>query len=71
MTTEPVSVDRPPYPLHAMTTHELSGYRRNIESAIAFFESKTPVPPARDDLRARLDDVVAEEASRARIRKAT
>jgi hypothetical protein len=64
---QPPAVDQPRHPLHALTTFELTGYRRQLESAIAFFEAKDPVPPARDDLQARLDAVLAEEASRRKI----
>lgn len=50
-----------------MTTFELRDYRRQLESAIAFFERRKPVPPARDRLQARLDDVLAEQDERVRI----
>jgi len=50
-----------------MTTGELAGYRRQLESAIAFFDRKTPVPPARGRLQASLDAVLAEQDQRARI----
>jgi hypothetical protein len=65
------SVNPPKHPLHAMTTYELRDYRHDLESAIAFFESQTPVPPARDQLRARLDDVIAEQDDRARLAAGT
>jgi hypothetical protein len=32
-----------------------------------FFDRQAPVPPARDRLRARLDEVLAEQNQRARI----
>ena len=64
---EPPAVDRPEHPLHALTTFELRGYRRQIESAITFFDKQDPVPPVRDDLQAALDDVLAEQDDRARI----
>jgi hypothetical protein len=35
--------------------------------AIAFFDGKDPVPPARAVLRARLDAVLAEQDERARL----
>jgi hypothetical protein len=41
-----------------------------MESAIAFFDSRGPVPPARDRLRATLAAVVAEQDDRARIARA-
>jgi hypothetical protein len=61
------SVDQPKHPLHALTTYELRGYRRDLETAIAFFDRQAPVPPARDRLQARLDDVLAEQDDRTRL----
>ena len=57
----------PKHPLHAMTTYELRDYRRQLESAIAFFDKRDPVPRARDRLQASLDAVLAEQEERARI----
>jgi hypothetical protein len=67
MTTEPVTVDPPEHPLHALTTYELRDYRRELETAIAFFDGQASVPPARARLQARLDDVVAEQDDRRRL----
>lgn len=67
MMTEPMTVDPPKHPLHALTTYELRDYRRELETAIAFFGGQTPVPPARARLQARLDDVVAEQDDRQRL----
>jgi hypothetical protein len=64
MPSDAVTVDPPRHPLHARATFELSRYRRDLERAIAFFDTKDPVPPARDDLQARLDVVLAEQDSR-------
>ena len=61
------TMDEPKHPLHAMTTYELRDYRRQLESAIAFFDKSDPVPPARDRLQASLDAVLAEQESRSRI----
>jgi hypothetical protein len=66
MPAEP-AVDPPPHPMHALTTYELRDYRRQLESAIAFFDTKDPVPPARGRLQAKLDAVLAEVDERARI----
>jgi hypothetical protein len=60
-------VDQPKHPLHALTTFELRDYRRQLESAVAFFDRQDPVPPARYRLQARLDEVLAEQESRARL----
>jgi hypothetical protein len=67
MPAEPAPVDQPKHPLPCLTTYELRDYRRDLESAIAFFDRQTPVPPARDLLRARLDAVLAEQEQRAKI----
>jgi hypothetical protein len=63
-------VNPPRHPLHALTTFELRAYRRQLENAIAFFEARHPVPPARDDLHAKLGDVLAEQDDRARLARA-
>jgi hypothetical protein len=67
---EPETVDRPSHPLHQLTTFELREYRRQLESAIAFFDRKNPVPPARARLLAKLDAVLAEQDDRTRIANA-
>jgi hypothetical protein len=67
MTTEPMAVDPPDHPLHALTTYELRDYRRDLERTIAFFDRQAPVPPARARLQARLDDVAAEQDDRRRL----
>ena len=53
--------------MHALTTFELHDYRRQLESAIAFFGTRDPVPPVRADLQATLDAVLAEQEERVRI----
>ena len=67
MPAEPAAVDQPKHPLSAMTTYELARHRRELESAVAFFDKKDPVPPARDRLQARLDAVITEQDERTRI----
>ena len=57
-------VEQPKYPLHAMTTFELCGYRGQLERAIAFLVAKNPAPRVRGDLHAALDDVIAEQEDR-------
>jgi hypothetical protein len=57
----------PKHPLHAMTTYELRDYRKQLESAIAFFDRRDPVPPARDRLQVSLDAVLAEQEDRKKI----
>ena len=61
------SVNQPKHPLPALTTYELRDYRRDLETAIAFFDRQTPVPPDRDRLQAMLDDVIAEQDDRKRL----
>jgi hypothetical protein len=60
-------VNTPKHPLSEMTTYELRDYRRQLENAIAFFGRQDPVPAVRDDLRATLDAVAAEQESRERL----
>ena len=67
---QPPEVDHPKHQLHALTTYELRDYRRQLESAIAFFDRQDPVPPARRRLQAKLDDVTAEQDDRARLARA-
>ena len=67
MATDPATVALPKHPLYALTTSELSGPRRQLESAIAYYDGMDPVPQARDDLQARLDDVIAEQDDRTRL----
>jgi len=64
-------VTHPQHRLGQLTTYELRDYRRQLQSAIAFFDSKDPVPPARDRLRATLAAVVAEQDDRARTAHAS
>ena len=61
------AVDQPKHPLHALTTYELTYYRRRLENAIAFLDKQNPVPLVRGDLQAALDGVLAEQDDRARI----
>lgn len=67
MPAEPITAEAPKHPLHALTTYELRDYRRDLETAIAYFDRQTPVPPARDRLQAKLDAVLAEQDQRAKI----
>jgi hypothetical protein len=70
MPAEPVAVDPPKHPLHALTTFELRDYRRELESAIAFYTKRHPVAPVLADLRRNLDTVLAEQDDRARLARA-
>lgn len=67
MATDPATVAPPKHPLYALTTSELSGHRRQLENAIAYYDRMDLVPQARGDLQARLDDVLAEQDDRTRL----
>ncbi len=66
-TQQTPAVDQPEHPLHALTTYELTYYRRRLENAIAFLDKQDPVPPIRDDLQTALDRVLGEQDDRAKI----
>jgi hypothetical protein len=65
-TAEQLAVQAPKHPLHALTTYELRDYRRELEHAV---ERIAPGAPAAADLRRLLDDVLAEQEERQRIRR--
>jgi hypothetical protein len=67
MATDPATVQQPKHPLYALTTSELSDLRRQLENAITFYDGMDPVPQARADLQARLDNVIAEQDDRTRL----
>jgi hypothetical protein len=67
MSPNPAAINEPKHPLHALTTFELSGYRRELERAIAGFDTKNPSPTARADLQTRLDALLAEQDDRVRL----
>jgi hypothetical protein len=67
MATEPVTVEPPKHPMHALTTYELKDYRRQLETALAALDTSDPAPAARAVLQARLDAVLAEQQDRARL----
>jgi hypothetical protein len=59
--------ERPLHPVHALTTYELSGYRRELEHALKHLPDHAPV---RELLRQRLDAVLSEESARQSISEA-
>jgi hypothetical protein len=63
----PPEIDPPKHPLHALTTYELTYYRRRLENALAFLDKQDSVPAIRADLQAALDKVIAEQDDRAKI----
>lgn len=64
MTAEPVNPGQPPHPLHALTTYELSRYRRELEQALKSLPTQAP---ARTQLQDKLAQVKAEQDSRLNI----
>jgi hypothetical protein len=64
MTAGPARVDPPPHPLYALTTSELSRYRRDLEQALAALPARDP---ARGHLGQQLAGVQAEQNSRTRL----
>jgi len=56
------AVNQPRYPLPEMTTYELRDYRRDLEQAIACSGG-----PSLAALRLKLDAVIAEQESRAKL----
>lgn len=52
----------PPQPLPALTAHDLSRYRRELEHALKALPGHVP---ARSLLQQRLADVIAEQRARA------
>jgi hypothetical protein len=67
MAIDPAAVAQPKHPLYALTTSELSEHRRQLERAIVHCDGMDPVPRARGDLQARLDDVIAEQDDRTKL----
>jgi hypothetical protein len=61
MTAEPDTVEPPEHPLHALTTYELSRYRRQLEHALKALPEHATV---RELLREKLAEALAEQESR-------
>ena len=57
--------DPPPHRLSALTTYELTGYRRELEHALTTTPGTAPV---RTLLHTRLSEVLAEQEARTRLR---
>jgi hypothetical protein len=57
---------RPPHPLPALTTYELRDYRKLLEYSLS--DGVIGSAPIAADVRARLDQVLAEQETRQRIR---
>jgi hypothetical protein len=65
MTADQVPVPRPKHPMYALTTFELTGYRRELEHALSTLPGHAV---AREQLRQRLAEVLSEQQSRTRLR---
>ena len=63
----PVTVESPEHPLHALTTYELSRYRRELEHALKALPQHAA---ARELLSGKLGEVLAEQESRVVIAEA-
>jgi DNA-binding transcriptional regulator/RsmH inhibitor MraZ len=61
MTTGPITVEPPEHPLHALTTYELSRYRRQLEHALEALPEHAAV---HELLREKLAEALAEQESR-------
>jgi hypothetical protein len=67
MTAEPATATppaQPKHPLHALTTYELSRYRRELEQALKSLPTQAPF---RAQLQDKLTQVKAEQDSRLNI----
>lgn len=64
----PATIPARQHPVYALTTSELDSYRTALERALWQIAPGTPVP---ERLRTELDDVIAEQEQRARIRQAS
>jgi hypothetical protein len=67
MPAEPVTVQEPKNCVSQLTTSELARYRRELEHALKTLPEHAPV---RATLRRKLDEVLAEQADRARLANA-
>jgi len=65
MPTEPVAVQPPKHPTHALTTYELRDYRRELEHALKTVPEHAAV---RELLQVKLTEVLSEQESRIKIR---
>ena len=65
MTPESVAIRQPEYPVSALTTYELAGYRRELEKTLAALPGHAV--PARELARRLLAEVLAEQADRVEI----
>ena len=62
----PADAPNPPHPMHQLTTFELRDYRKLLERALQ--DRQIGNAPIAAYLRAKLDEVLAEQEQRAQIR---
>ena len=62
--TEPATTAQPKHPVSELTTYELARYKRELEHALKTIPEHAEV---RTLLRAKLDEVLAQQAERTRI----
>ncbi len=65
---EVVTIEKPKHPLYALTTYEITRYRRELEHALRTLPGHTEV---RALLQQRLADVLAEQEARAQLQQAS
>ena len=66
--TDMTPARQPRHPLHTLATAELTACRRQLEHAVAFVGRQDPIPAVHASLQTTLEDVPAEQDSRARER---
>jgi hypothetical protein len=64
MTADPMPVPPPKHPMYALTTYELTDYRRELEHALSTLPGHAA---AIKQLRQRLAEVLSEQQSRTRL----
>jgi hypothetical protein len=62
-----MAIQQPPHPMHALTTYELTNYRRELEHSLTTLPEHAQV---RALLQQRLAEVLAEQDSRNRLQHA-
>jgi hypothetical protein len=68
LTAEPVTVEKPKHPLHALTTYELARYRRELEHALKTLPGHAEV---RTLLQQRLTEALTEQQARTQLQQAS
>jgi hypothetical protein len=61
-----MAIEKPPHPMHALTTYELKNYRRELEHSLKTLPEHAQV---RVLLQQRLTEVLAEQDSRNQLQQ--